>query len=81
MKRYNHIVDRNIVKWGTYGKFHNEPLKYILIRDISDSHLMRIIEWIKVHKDVYSESLLSLMEEERKFRFKNYIFVGDYETV
>lgn len=77
-EEYNHIIDRNLVVWGSYGKFHNEPLRKTLVKDLSDSHLMRIVVWIKDNAGFYSNNLLKLMEEEIDFRTKNYIFVPDY---
>jgi hypothetical protein len=77
MKPYNHIVDRNIVEWTSFGRFHNEPPRKTLIKDISDSHLMRIIEWIKHNRSVYTEEILNLMIQEVKFRSNNYIFVPE----
>ena len=79
MKKFNHIVDRNLVEWGSYGKYGNEPLKRTLIRDLADSHLMRIVEWIKDTPD-YHPAVLKLMKDEVKFRVKNLIFVPDYEN-
>lgn len=76
---YNHIVDRNLIEWGTYGKFGNKPLRKILIKDLSDSHLLHIIEHIKIHDRVFSLDLLQLMQEEATYRTKNYIFIPDYE--
>lgn len=79
MKKINHIIDRNLIKWGSFGKYGNEPVKYTLIRDLSDSHLMRIVEWIKDNSH-YTPEILKLMKAEVKFRIKNLIFVPDYEN-
>ena len=79
MKNINHIVDRNLIKWESFGKYGNEPVKYTLIRDLSDSHLMRIVEWIKGNPHYHPE-ILKLMKDEVKFRIKNLIFVPDYEN-
>ena len=77
MAAYNHIVDRNLVQWTSFGKFHNEPARQTLVKDLSDSHLMRIIEWITKHPSLYPPELLVFMKEEAKFRTENYIFVPD----
>jgi len=79
MKKMNHVVDRNLIKWGSFGKYGNEPIKYTLIRDLSDSHLMRIVEWVKDNPH-YHPDILRLMKDEVKFRIKNLIFVPDYEN-
>jgi hypothetical protein len=71
-----HEVKRNLIKWGTFGRFHNEPLTFIVIKDITDSHLLHIISWIKEHPHAYALSdILATMEDEQAFRTKNYIFV------
>jgi hypothetical protein len=77
MKSYNHIVDRNLIEWTSFGKFHNEPARKTLIRDLSDSHLMRIVEWIENNPQHYTADILNLMKDEVDFRAKNYIFVAD----
>ena len=78
MAKYNHIVDRNIIEWTSFGKYHNEPARKTLIKDISDAHLLKIIEWIRADKcRFYSADLLQLMKDESKFRAKNYIFVPE----
>lgn len=79
MAFFNHIIDRNLVEWGTYGKFGNKPLRYILIKDLSDSHLLHIIEHIKQRKLSGDADLLVLMQEEAAYRQQNYIFIPDYD--
>lgn len=79
MALYNHIIDRNLIKWGTYGKFGNKPLRHILIKDLSDSHLLHIIEHIKQRKLSGDGDLLVLMQEEATYRQRNYIFIPDYD--
>jgi hypothetical protein len=76
---YDHIIDRNLVKWGTYGKFGNKPLRWVLIKDLSDSHLLHIIEHIKIYIGVFGHPLLNFMKEEATYRTKNNIFIPDYE--
>lgn len=39
-----HELIRESFQWGTYGKLGNEPLKHILLKDISDGHLKNIIQ-------------------------------------
>ncbi len=81
MEKYNHIIDRNIVKWTSFGKFHDEKPRTTLVKDISDSHLLHIIIWIKEYNTHYSNSILELMILESEYRVKNYIFVPDYDDV
>ena len=77
MKSYNHIVDRNLVEWTSFGKYHNESARKTLIKDLSDSHLMRIVEWIKNNPEHYTADILNLMKDEVSFIAKNYISVAD----
>ena len=74
-----HSLKRCLMRWGSFGKLHNEPLKWRHIKDLSDSHLMHIIEWIKMHPDVYDKDTLDFMITESKYRTENYIFVPEYE--
>lgn len=74
---YNHIIDRNLVEWGSYGKYGNQPLRMTLIKDLSDSHLLHIIEHIKMRKLSGDANILKLMQDEAEYRTKNYIFVPE----
>ena len=76
-----HAVKRNVQKWGSCGKFHDEPMMYRLIKDLSDSHLSHIIPWIKKYKNAYSDDTITMMTDEQEFRCENYIFVQDYKTI
>ena len=71
MKKYNHIVDRNIVEWTSFGVNGDEPPKKTLIKDLSDSHLTNIINWIGDRRKSYGEEILNLMMEELNFRVGN----------
>ena len=71
MREYNHIVDRNIVKWTSFGINGDEPPRKTLIKDLSDSHLMNIINWIGERHNSYGEATLNLMIEELNFRVGN----------
>ena len=76
MKAYNHIIDRNLVEWTSFGKYHNEPPRKTLIKDLSDSHLMRIREWMRGNLG-YTLEMINFIEQEIEYRAKNYIFVPD----
>lgn len=79
-KKYtNHLIERNFVKWTSFGKFGNEKPRETLIKDLSDSHLMRIITWIKLRPETYKNSnILWLMEEEAKFRVIHYLSIPEH---
>lgn len=70
---------REIADWGTYGKNGDEPLKRILIKDISNDHLENVIIFIRDSRiGTYSMETYKLMLAEEKYRKDNNIFVPDY---
>lgn len=38
-----HDVVREVATWGSYGKNGDEPLKYILLKDMSDEHIQNCL--------------------------------------
>jgi hypothetical protein len=70
-EKYNHIVDRNIVKWTSFGINGDEPPRKTLIKDLSDSHLTNIIKWVGERRNSYCEATLNLMIAEFNFRVGN----------
>ena len=75
-----HEAIRKVEEWGSMGKFHNEPLVFRKIKDLSDSHLLHIISWIEARPKIYSEATLQNMKNEQIYRTENYIFVEDYKN-
>jgi len=75
----NHVILRNIEKWGSTGKFHNEPLVFRKLKDLSDSHLLHIIAWIEARPEIYTKETLQNMKNEQVYRKENYIFVKEYK--
>jgi hypothetical protein len=71
MREYNHIVDRDIVYWTSFGINGDEPPRKTLIKDLSDSHLTNIIKWVGERRNSYCEATLNLMKEEFNFRVGN----------
>jgi hypothetical protein len=74
-----HAQIRGVKKWGTFGRYGNEPLKWIFIKDLSDSHLLHIIQHIKDNIRHFGYYTLKIMEDEQKFLTDNYIFISDYK--
>lgn len=58
-----HELIREWYQWGTYGKLGNEPLRTILLKDISDEHLRNIIEHIRPYGDCYRETMGYMLTE------------------
>jgi hypothetical protein len=59
------------VEWTSFGVNGDEPPKKTLIKDLSDSHLTNIINWIGDRRNSYGEEILNLMMEELNFRVGN----------
>ena len=75
----NHIIDRNLIQWTSFGKFHNKPGETRFIKDLSDSHLMRLIPWVKESTLITKDTFVATLEAEVRFRCVNYIFIPDYD--
>ena len=73
-----HKLIRSEEKWGTYGKNQDQPLSFILIKDISDTHLSNIIIWVTKYKTIYSDEILELMNNEQDYRHKHYINIPEH---
>jgi len=61
----SHEVIREAVKWGTYGKDGDEPLKYVTIAGLNPYHLRAILDtqqkWMR-------PALYKVMQDEVKYR-------------
>ena len=67
---------RETFEWGTFGKAGLDPMQRIVLKDISDSHLVHIIGHLITTNR--AEVLITMLEEAR-YRSENNIFVPDYE--
>jgi len=85
MTKEEHLIEREKFQWGSYGKLGDKPLRWTILKNISDSHLMRIVEHLKLRRSMASpiydthgaDYVLALMETEVTFRTTNYIFVPE----
>ena len=59
-----HEVIRDAVKWGTYGKNGDEPLKYVAISDMSTQHLQACLDTVKTMRP----ALYKVMQDEVEYR-------------
>lgn len=76
-----HLKERETVKWGSYGKLGDKPIRWTLVKDLSDSHLMRIVEHLTQRKAVNylpDPYTLDLMKTEVTYRTNKFIFIEDY---
>ena len=73
------LIDRNIVEprdilfWGTYGKSGCEPLKNVLIKDMSNDHIDNVL----LNVPRISPILQKAFHYEREYRRKNKIKIED----
>lgn len=77
-KSYNHLEERETLRWKSIGKFGKGPVREILIKDISDEHLMKIIEFIGRNIEHYKNGIKELMEDEVIYRVEHKISVPEY---
>ena len=76
-----HEEIRQTEKWGSFGKNGDEPLKYRLIKDLSDDHLKNIISFIEecfVEFNQKFNHAYPLMCNEIEYRKIKNISVPDY---
>lgn len=55
---------RDVVKWGTYGRDGNQPLSYILLKDMNTEHIQACLDNVLSMRPAYKESF----KEELKLR-------------
>ena len=63
-----HEVLRDAVKWGTYGKSGDEPLKYVAIADLDPYHLRAILD---TQQKTMRPELVKVMQDEVEYRDAN----------
>ena len=61
----SHEVIREAVKWGTYGKDGDEPLRYVTIADLNPYHLRAILD---TQQKRMRPALYKVMQDEVKYR-------------
>ena len=60
----DHSVIREVTKWGTRGIAGNEPLRYVALKDMTDSHITACLDT----QDQMIRSYRDAMINELKFR-------------
>lgn len=74
-----HILERETFSWTSLGKFGKGPIRKTILKDISDEHLMKIIDFIPRNPRAYEGSeTLTIMENEVIYRVENNIQVPEY---
>jgi len=59
-----HEKIREVFTWGTYGKYSDQPLKFIALKTIKDNHLPAILE-TQIHLDPH---IRKIFEDEINYR-------------
>lgn len=67
-----HELVRESFSWGTYGKDADQPLRYVLLKDMSDNHINAILETV-----VLSRTTNTAFRNELEYRKINNIEVTE----
>lgn len=67
----NVVQPRDILFWGTYGKNGDEPLRNVLIKDMSNDHIDNVLLNVPKISPIYKVAF----EYEREYRRKNKIVI------
>lgn len=68
---------RETFRWGTFGRYGDEEIRPIILKEISDSHLAHIIGHLILTRR--TDTLITMLEEAR-YRSLHNIFVPDYDN-
>lgn len=72
-----HAILRHQFHWRNSGRFLDQSAKVITLAEMTDSHLLHVIGWVRNHPTTYSQSVLNTLLNEADFRSKNFIFVDE----
>jgi hypothetical protein len=56
------------MKWGTYGKSQRNPLKWVMLSDMEDSHIRNIL--IDVREGIYNIPLSYLYHFQKELQLR-----------
>ena len=74
------LIRENFV-WGTYGKNGDEPLRFVLLKDITDDHLANLIPFVLERINHYGLTTYSKFVRERDYRLEHNITVPENPIV
>jgi len=60
--------ERDVVTWGTYGKNHDQPLKHVYLKDMTNNHIVMILA---TQRQLDRSAKQMAFIDELHFRFKN----------
>jgi len=72
-----HEKVREVFKRGSYGKDGDQPLHYILLKDMTDDHLANTINYCNQTRD---RTFLALYEGEVEYRKENGIVIQESDV-
>lgn len=75
---YRHPLDRDTIEWTSLGKFGKGPIRTIVVSQLSDGHLMKIIEFIERNNSNRQSDIKTFLEDEVIYRVTNNIHVDEY---
>jgi hypothetical protein len=62
---------REWMHWGTYGKNGDQPLKYVLLKDMSDEHIQAILETqVHIKGSFYEKQFKKELKRRTKYPYK-----------
>lgn len=61
-----HDEVRGAVEWGTYGKEGNEPLRYILLKDMETDHIKAILDSSQRINEAYRKAFKNELTYRKK---------------
>lgn len=61
-----HFIIRDSFSWGSYGKAGKEPLKYILLKDLTINHIQAILDTQHPHSKIKKIFLDELTFREQR---------------
>lgn len=65
---------RNKFQWGTYGKTGKDPLKYVVLKNMTNDHINKILAYMITRMSPVAAELFS---RELRYRRENNIWIKD----
>jgi hypothetical protein len=65
---YNHPIERTKITWETYGIDGKGPPRRILVKDLTNSHLINIIKHINDNPKYYNQDCVVFIRTELLYR-------------
>lgn len=76
----DHKFKRKVSRWSSFGKDGKGPMVCRPVQELSDSHLVAIIQHVNENNKLFAPSTIKLMKDELAYRVLHNIKVKDYDT-